>query len=89
MVFSSLVLSHKGHCALLGIPEIDPFEAGVLEVHLIESRLIPIEAQKILHKCLKPAVRLVAKKMPVKTAIVVPLTPLAEVVSHEEKLLSG
>ena len=66
---------------------VDPLEPGRREVARVERALGPQEAVEVAHPALELAVRFALKCAPVEPALVVPLSPLAELVAHEQELL--
>ena len=77
------------HHAALEIAAVDPFEAGVVEVHLVQRRLSRQRVIQVTHPVLDANVLGVLQQMPVEAFVVVPLAPLPELAAHEHELLAG
>src|SRR6266540_3187884 len=81
--------SHERHHALLPVGAVDPRESGRVGVELMERALAPVEPVEVAHQPLEPAVvGALAEQMPVEAPVVVPLTPLPDLATHEEELLA-
>src|SRR5207302_7493271 len=67
---------------------VDPLEARLVEVQLVERRLASVEPVHILHPFLQALVRRVLEQVPVQALVVVPLPPLSELSTHKKQLLA-
>src|SRR5215213_957779 len=81
--------THKGQGVPLHIPPVYPLETGWVVVGFPQGRLFGIKAVEVAHKRLQAQMKWLLKQMPVKAAFLVPLSPLAQLSSHKEQLLSG
>src|SRR5574337_1337165 len=67
---------------------VDPPESVRIAIDLVQSRQPLIKLVQIPHQPLQPLmVRAFREQVPVQTPVVIPLAPLAELSSHEQKLL--
>src|SRR6516225_1693827 len=82
-------LANKAEHAVVGVVEINPFEAKVGVVVLPESRLALIQVIQVLYQFSQTVMERILKQMPVEALIMIPFRPLAEFPSHEEQLFAG
>ena len=73
---------------MLEIITVNPLKACRIKVQLMESRLAPVEFVQVGHPLLETGMRLVLKQVPLKAFLMCPLPPLAELVTHEQQLLT-
>ena len=68
---------------------VDPLEAGVIEVDLVQRRLAAIQRVQVGHAAsARPGASPTAAG-PTAAVVVVPFVPLAELAAHEQQLLAG
>ncbi len=82
-------LAHEAEHAVLPVVAIDPFEARVIEIDFVQSRLAAHELVQIGHGLFQTLVRFPLQQMPLQAFVVIPFVPLAEVAAHIEQLLAG
>src|SRR5579875_3167689 len=66
----------------------EPLEARRLEVLLVESRQLPVQAVEIAHQVLDAAMERIGKEMPIEAPVVAPLALLGDLAAHEQQLLA-
>src|SRR6516164_10856359 len=82
-------LANKAEHAVVGVVEINPFEAKVGVVVLPESRLALIQVIQVLYQFSQTVMERILEQMPVEALIMVPFRPLAEFTSHEKQFFAG
>ena len=83
------ILAQEGHDALTGVVGDDPLEALPAVVDLPEGGMVLVELVQGLDVGLQLGVLVVAQQHPVQRLGLVPLSELAELLTHEQQLLAG
>ena len=82
-------ISRESHHGLVAVIGHDPAEAFRLAVARMQSRLRLVKTVQVPDKELNPFMQRKLEQMEIEGAIFVPLAPLSELLSHEQKLLAG
>src|SRR6516162_6906723 len=75
--------------AAFGVMHDQPLEPGVLTIEFVQSRYRPIKTIEITDQSLHTRMPGVFEKMPIKRMVMAPFAFLAELATHEQKLLAG
>src|SRR5687767_10404334 len=81
-------LADEGQRAVLGIAAVDPLEACVLEVDLVQRAFAGVDAIQIGHPVHDAAVLRVLEHPPLQALLVLPFAALRELPAHEKELLA-
>jgi len=83
LVLRILAATKEADNAPLEITAVDPPESACLEISLVKCGLATIDGVQIAYPALEPGMRGCLEKMPVETAVVIPLRPLTKLTPHE------
>src|SRR5439155_14927946 len=81
-------LPHKAQNAADGIITINPGTTRRIAVACMQRWGRNIQAIQVLHPALQASVCRGGEQVPIETAVVVPLPPLAKLATHEEQFLA-
>ena len=68
--------AHERHDAALEVAAVEPLEPRVIEIHLVQRRLLGERAVEVAHPVLDAAMLGVLEQVPVEALVVVPFAPL-------------
>src|SRR5271157_6521640 len=81
--------SDERNNTVVNIVKVDPLKAFPTKFYLMQRGLLNVKLVERPYVLLNFAVEVEFKKTPVELPIVVPLTPLTDLASHEEQFLAG
>src|SRR4030095_17120165 len=81
-------LAHKTQNAAGSIVTVHPGKTCRITVAFMQRWGSSIQAIQVLHPALQASVCRVGEQVPIETAVVVPLPPLAKLATHQEPLIA-
>ncbi|MFK4686340.1 hypothetical protein ABIF39_008097 [Bradyrhizobium diazoefficiens] len=82
-------LAQPGEHVAIGVVGNEPFEAGLVAVHLVQRRHRAIEPVEVADQRLDARVIFVFEQVPVERLVVIPFAALRDLGAHEQELLAG